>query len=372
MTTNGKQPEGDPSRATEGMGGDGYYDSHSQVQQGAVLGQTDRLRNAVRHLHMTADELRVMDYGCGPGRNSMVAFHTVLDEIRQRRSDMPVVAGHSDQIGNDWNDLFANIRGPGGYLNEFPSVRVEASVGDFFGPVAGAQTVDLGMSVMAVHWLSAAVPLLSPGTLFFCDVEGPTREEIAAHADRDWIAFFRQRARELKSDGWLIVETLSSVPDPDDPSGLLAAGRRLYRAFWRIARELADEGRIDTGVLENFVFPVYFRGEQEARAPFEREDDLKAAFEIVELTSELLPTPHEDEFKRNGDVAAYAAAYVGYARGFSESTFRNGLFGPSTSSPDETDRLTDMFYDRLEQLFRDEPDRHVSETQSMTLVLRRR
>ena len=191
-------------------------------------------------------------------------------------------------------------------------------------------------------------------------------------ADRNWTTFLTQHARELKSGAWLVVDLLSSVPDPDDPSGLRAAGRGLYRALWRIADELAGEGRIDSKLLYDFVFPVYFREEQEARAPLEREDDLKTAFEIVELTSERLPTPHDDEFKRNGDVAAYAAAYVGYARGFSESTFRNGLFGPSTSSPDETDRLADMFYDRLEQLFRDEPDRHVSETQSMTLVLRRR
>ncbi len=372
MTADGKKTDGDPSRATDGMGGKGYYDSHSDVQKDAVLGQVQRLCNAVRYLDMTSDELRVMDYGCGPGRNSMLAFHTVLDEVRQRRSDMPVVAAHSDQIGNDWNDLFANIRGPGGYLNEFPSVRVEVSVGSFFGPVASADTVDLGMSFMAVHWLSATVPLLSPGTLFFCDVGGSARQEIAAHADRDWTAFFRQRARELKSGGWFIVETLSSVPDPDDPSGLLAGGRRLYRAFWRIAQDLAGEGRLDADVLENFVFPVYFREEHEARAPFEREEDLKDAFEIVELTSELLPAHHEDEFKRNGDVAAYAAAYVGYARGFSESAFRNGLFGPSTSSPAETDRLSDTFFDRLEQLFRDEPEKHVSEIQSMTLVLRRR
>jgi hypothetical protein len=162
------------------------------------------------------------------------------------------------------------------------------------------------------------------------------------------------------------------VPDPDDPSGLLAGGRKNYRAVWQVAETLAREGRIDAGALEQYIFPVYFREAHEVRAPFERGRDLKGAFDIVELSNELYPTSHEEAFKQHGDAVAYAAAYVGYVRAYSEATLRAGLFEPSTSSPAEADALADIFYDRLEQLFRDEPGRHASETQSMTLVLRRR
>ena len=339
-------PENDrDGPATEGMGGSGYYDNHSQVQRSTVVGQAERLRNAVRHLDLTADELRVIDYGCGPGRNSMAAFHKVFDEVGVQRPGMPVVAVHNDQFGNDWNDLFANIRGPDGYLRDFPSTRIEASVESFYDPVASADTIDLGMSFMAVHWLNGAIHMSSPGTLFFCDVEGPAREELAARAADDWRTFFAARAGEMRSGAWLVIETLASVPDANDPSGLLAAGRWNYRACYRIAEAMADEGLVKRDLLDNFVFPVYFRDEKEARAPFDEGGDLQDVFEVVEVANELYPTPFEETFKQDGDAAAYASAYVGYVRAYSESTLRGGLFEGSAGSADEANALTNEFYD---------------------------
>ena len=360
------------SPATEGMGGEGYYDSHSAIQSNAVLQQAERLRRAVQALDLDVPELNIIDYGCGPGRNSMAAFQAVLDEVRQQRTDLPIVAIHSDQIGNDWNDLFANVQGPDGYLKDFDTVRVVASAGSFFEPVASTGTIDLGMSFMASHWLNGAPSLSSPGTLFFADMTGIARNEIAAIADLDWTQFLRRRADEVKSGGWLVFEAMSAIKNPDDPSGLAAGGHRLYRAFWRIADGMAGDGLLDRAQLDAFVFPLYFRELHEIRAPLKREDDLKAAFEIVELESELIPNPYVEAWRQHGDDAAYAKAYASFARGFSESSFRNGLFNLSATHNNSADRLTEMFYSRLENLFREEAGQHIFDNHSMTLVLRRR
>lgn len=371
MTTDRRTNRAAPP-ATAGMGGKGFYDTHSEAQDVGIRRQEARLRNAVGHLDLAVPELRIMDYGCGPGRNSMTVFHTILDELRRRAPTLPVVAVHNDQFGNDWNGLFANIRGPDGYLKDLDHIRVEASVGSFFEPVAGASSVDLGVSFGASHWLARPVRIDSPGSLFFCDLPEPARSEVAAIADGDWTDFLRRRADELKSGGWFVVDGLSSEPDTADPSGRCAAGRGLYRAFWQVAAGLAEEGKIDRARLERFVFPVYFRQPDEVRAPLARETDLHDIFEIIELTNERLPSPYEDALADTGDVEAYADAYAGFARAFAESTLRSALFEDSAPEAGKASELSDEFFRRLRDLFAAEPGRHDFDHEVMVLVLRKR
>jgi SAM-dependent methyltransferase len=356
----------------DAMQGEGYYDGHSKVQGDAVAGQVPRLRRAAAALDVTAGELRIVDYGCGPGRNSMVAFRAILDEIFKRRADMPVVCCHNDQAGNDWNGLFANVAGQDGYLGSRENIRVEALVGSFFRQVASSGSVDLGMSSMAAHWFDRAPELASPGTMYFWHTEGETRQRLAEIADADWSAFLTNRARELKPGGWLVVDMAATVVDEAAPGGFATSGQPHFPILWAIAEEMVAEGLYDGALLGYFLVPVYWRTLDELRAPLERDAQLGEAFETVELTTETIPDPFIDDFERTGDAETYGTRWAAFLRAVIASVFHKGLSVPSSSNEAEAERLTEIFFDRLRDKLSNLAGQVTTDFYSAIVVLRRR
>jgi hypothetical protein len=57
------------------MVGKGFYNRHSDAQSEGIRRQEARLRDAARRVDLAGRELRLVDYGCGPGRNSVEAVH---------------------------------------------------------------------------------------------------------------------------------------------------------------------------------------------------------------------------------------------------------------------------------------------------------
>jgi hypothetical protein len=359
------------SKATAGMSGDGVYNRHSSFQREIVERSRSLLIAAVRQIGVVEPEFTVVDYGCGPGRNSVIAFRTVIGEYRKRSPDGVIVATHNDQIGNDWNDLFANVSGIDGYLSGDDAIRCQAAVGSFFEGVVSPRTVDLGMSFTAVQWLSGPVELRSPGTLYFADLEGEPRHRMAEIADRDWTQFLRKRAVELRSGGMLLVQCLGAVPDSAAVGGTDPGVRGLFQLMWEVASSLADDARLERGVLERFVMPQWFRTVDDARAPLDREWDLGRAFAIEELSVEPVTITFAEEYRRTGDADRYASDYTAFVRGFSERCLRDLLFAPSAGSAHSADELNDEYFSRLESRFRAEPGSHDYSVPSLTVLLRR-
>lgn len=358
-------------KATAGMSGAGAYNRHSALQRAIVERAENRLIDAVRRIGDVEPEFTVVDYGCGPGRNSVIAFRRVIDEYRKHSADGVIVAIHNDQIGNDWNDLFANVSGTDGYLSGDGAIRCQATAGSFYESVAAPGSVSLGMSFTALQWLHAAVELPSPNALFFTDLEDDSRRTLADIAARDWTQFLRKRALELRTGGRLLVQCLGAVPDPRKSTRIETGVEGLFRLLWEVASSLADEGQLDRHVLNDFVLPQWFRTVDEARAPIERETDLSRAFAIEELSIESVPLPFAEDYRRSGDADSYAAEYTAFVRGFSESTFRDRLFAPSARDTRSIAALNEAFFSRLETRFRSHPGEHDYSVWSLIVLLRR-
>jgi SAM dependent carboxyl methyltransferase len=357
-------------RSTEGMVD---YDRNSIQQRRFLTVGQPWVRDVVPRIGVVAPEFRIVDYGCGPGRSTLETVRPAVAAYRGLSATGPIAVTHADLPGNDWNALFALVHSPDGYANGDPNIRSEASVGSFYDAMAAPASVSLGTCFTAIHWPSRPVRLAAPGTMLHTELPDAARAEVAALAEADWLAFLRHRAREIHAGGYLVVNGLGVVADPSRPNGLAATSQGLFRATQTVAESLADEGSLDRDVLDHFVFPGLFRTVDELRRPLEQEPDLRAAFDIVDATVQPSPVNPKDAFADDrSDPDRYSERYVGYLRGFGDSTLRSQLFRPSVKDERDIEPLICEFYRRFGQLYRETPDAYVAETWISTLVLRRR
>ncbi len=349
------------------------YDSNSYMQDQMVRSRAERLRAAVERIGPVVPEFTAMDYGCGPGHSALHSVAPVIEAYRRIDPGGCVVVRHCDQPGNDWNSLLALVFGPDGYQRSGSAIRTEVVPGSFYTQLAAPGSVALGTCFAASHWLSRPLSLHSPGTVWFADLQGEARAELAAFARADWTRFLRCRAAELRPGGMLVVSTLGGVADDREINGVRTSARKLYRAIFDVADQMVIDGSLAASALDDFVFPLWFPTADEASAPIDAEPDLAAAFEIIEASVQPAPIhPHDVYEDSLADPATYARLYAGYIRGFGESTLRLHLCGPSATDAAEVDALTDEFFERLTRYYEAEPGRHASETMVTTLVLRRR
>jgi len=356
-------------RSTEGMVD---YDGNSPVQQRLVRRHAALIGSLTERLGRVRPELKVVDYGCGPGTSAIDAIKPAIRAYRARFPHDPISACHADQPGNDWNALFQLAAGPSGYLEGTEGVRSEAAIGSFYGQMVAESSVALGTCFAASHWLSHAIRLHAPGTVWFADLRGRARSDMVAIARRDWVTFLRCRALELRPGGYLLVSTLGAVLDDSEINGVAASGRGVYRALQMVAQEMANDGFLHQEVLDNFIFGLWFMTETEAREPLETDSTLTEAFEIEDIRVEPAPVNQSDIFAGSiADPIEYARLYVGYVRAFGDSTLRSQLFEPCVDGAADSDRLAQEFYRRLEKLYQTFPGRYAGEIWHLTVVLQR-
>jgi hypothetical protein len=350
--------------ATLGMKRSGYYDSHSEYQQAVAATGAELIEASIAAVPLPAPERSfvIVDYGSSTGASSIKMVTVAVAAIRDRRADVPVAVIHNDVPTNDFNQLFANLRdAPDGYLGlAGPPVVPLASAASFFGPVAPAASVGLGLSFSAAHWLRAQPDLAVPEGFSFSAAVGPTRDALRTQADDDWADFLRARAVELEAGGRLVVQMVGTTE-----AGEVTADR-LLAAMAAVAGTMADDGALDPRAVERYVLPVYARTPTEARRPLDEDPRLHEAFAVHDVRTDPVANPYLDQWRKDGDRTAYAASYAAFVRGFTESSLRLHLFGA-----DPPDGLVDDYFARLEARFAADPEADAFDDWTLTVVLER-
>ena len=93
--------------------------------------------------------------------------------------------------------------------------------------------------------------------------------------------------------------------------------------------DLVAAGRLQREQYERLTLPCYLRTVAELLAPLERESSpVRGAFTLERAQALEAATPFGVQFRRSGDAAAYAKAYTGFLRAFTEPVVQASLTQP--------------------------------------------
>jgi hypothetical protein len=166
-------------------------------------------------------------------------------------------------------------------------------------------------------------------------------------AEQDLVRFLESRARELVPGAKLLL----AGPGDTDQTRLCDG---LCDVLNDACLDLVADGRLEREVYERLTMPCYYRTVAELLAPLEREDSpVRGAFAVDRAEVLEVPLPFLVEFRRGGDVAAYAGAYTGFLRAVFEPVVRAAL----NQSEGEVGTV-EWLYERVRARLLAEPERY--------------
>jgi hypothetical protein len=343
--------------ATTGMKGAGYYDQHSGAQLSAIQALQDWVDDAVVGLPLPAPDrpVAVVDLGSSEGRNAGRLMAAVVAGLR-RRTVQPLQTVYSDLPGNNFNQLFANLEEARRAGLFPPGVYPGVVGGSFYGPLLPPGTVHLATCFNAIHWLDRMPAVPQPVGVAYRRPHPPrpgfaAPPEAAAaftrQAEQDLVRFYQCRARELVPGAKLLLA------GPGDTEQVRMCDG-LYDILNDACLDLVAAGRLQREEYERLTMPCYFRTVAQLIAPLEHEDSpVRGAFAVDRAEGLEVPIPFHVEFRRGGDVAAYAGAFTGFLRAVSEPVVRAAL-----NQPEGAAEIVECLYERIRARLLADPERY--------------
>jgi hypothetical protein len=273
---------------------------------------------------------------------------------------------YSDLSSNNFNQLFANLE-EARRAGLFPTGVYPSSVGgSFYGPLVPPGSVQFATCFNSIQWLDQLPPVPVPDFIAYLRPHpsrpgvAVSREATAAfthQAEQDLVRFLECRARELVPGGKLL---LTSPGDTDDAS----VGNGFSHVLNDACLDLVAAGQLKRQEYERLTMPAYFRTIAELLAPLEQDGSpVRGAFTVNRAEALEVPTPFGVEFRRSGDVAAYARAYTGFLRAVSEPVIK-AVLGEAA--------IVESLYDGIRARLQAEPERYLFRYILVATLLTRR
>ena len=353
------------------MKGAGYYSKATIGAKHVMDNAAGMVIDAVDRMQLQDDGsvFRATDMGAADGGTSIDLWARVLAKVRGTVPSRPIEMIYTDLPRNDFSQVFQIVHGltdTKSYLADVPGVHVLASGTSFHELIVPAQTLDLGFSATASHYI-VSNPCNITDHVHMVGASGKERAAYEAQGATDWQAMLLRRAEELKPGGQLCLFNFGI----DEEGRYLGntGGQNMFDTFAELWSGLVDDGIITKQEFLNTNFPQCYRTQEQFVAPLEDLDNpvSKAGLRLEHVESRVVRCPFEQDFAENHkDPEFFAQEYVPTLRSWSEPTFVKGL--AEDRSIEERSEIVDTFYERYRQKVAADPTGHAMDYVHIYLV----
>lgn len=297
------------------------------------------------------------DMGCADGGTSLDLWRSVIGHLR-RQSETDIQIVYADQARNDFNALVQILHGLTqfeSYLPTATNVHVLESGSSFYTPILPANSLHLGFSATAMHWLRGK-PCDISDHVHMVGASGAEREAFRAQAMSDWETILLHRARELKPGGKLVLVNFGI--DEDGQYLGNTGGVNMFDNFNRNWQTLLDDRAISPEEYIGMTLPQYYNTVEEFSRPFTDKSSAvyQSGLRLERIETATVTCPFADAYCEHGDAVKFAQEYIPTIRSWNESTFFGAL---SDNRPmEERQELIEAYYAQYQTQVEQNPAEH--------------
>jgi hypothetical protein len=266
------------------------------------------------------------------------------------RTEIPITVTHTDLPTNDWTTLFQTVLfSPDSYLAGQNNVFCFASGTSIYHQIFPPDHLAFGYSAITEHWLSRK-PCNFPHEIWSARATGKVRDAWAAQAKADWHVFLRYRALEMQPSARLLI--VGSGANQQGNSG--AEG--LIDLANAVLQQLMKDGTLNPEEYEEMAILTYYRTTEEWKEPFSSDSNIAQSLSLDHFEEFALPDVYFERFQRDGDAAAFAAAYAGFFKAAFEPCLFVNLSDKRT--PEDRQQVIDLFSQKLQSALAQDPKKY--------------
>jgi gibberellin A4 carboxyl methyltransferase len=270
--------------------------------------------------------LRIGDFGCSAGRNSITLFNIALEELRHS-CDVPVSITHEDLPSNRW-ELFFRDAAQLGYLDN-PNLFVSIIGKSFYKQVHPSKSLHLGYSACAMHYLSRQIDCPDHIVVYLTKDE-ELREKARLLARSDMITILQHRANEIVAGGHLILNNFIYTGDGKSPLEMLQSFNMSLKE-----NEIMTEEEI-----ERMTRPTYMHTVEEWRDILNQVMDL---YSVKVIETHDVRCPYYETYLEHGDREKFSGEMMEFFRTWHEGAVRECLKREQA----EVESVVNAYFERL-------------------------